>query len=204
MALEGFPKKTNLRDGSQVILRPVNFEDAEGLLLLYRGLPEEDRLVLRDDVTRPEWSERFLTKVALGDVLSIVAEEEGRLVGEASLYRQRHGWTAHVGELRVNVDRAHRRMGLGFVLARELVNLARGLRLEKLLAQMVETQVAARQVFERLGFVQEAVLKGHVKDAGGLKRDLHLLSSDTSRTWETMEALLTDYAPKPGPGTQPR
>jgi L-amino acid N-acyltransferase YncA len=192
MALEGFPKKANLRDGSQVLLRPLSFEDSEGLLLLYRGLPEEDRLVLRDDVTRPEWSERFLTKVALGDVLSIVAEENGRLVGEASLYRQRHGWTAHVGELRVSVDRAHRLKGLGFVLARELVMLARVLGLEKLLAQMVETQVAARRVFERLGFVQEAILKGHVKDAGGHKRDLHLLSSDTSIVWKTMEALVAD------------
>lgn len=199
MALEGFPKKANLRDGSQVLLRPVSFEDAEALLLLYRGLPEEDRLVLRDDVTRPEWSERFLTKVALGDVLSIVAQENGRLVGEASLYRQRHGWTAHVGELRVNVDRAHRRMGLGFVLARELVKLARGLGLEKLVAQMVETQEGARRVFERLGFVQEAVLKGHVKDAEGVKRDLLLLASDTSRIWEAMEALLPDFSPSEKP-----
>lgn len=194
MALEGFPKRANLRDGSQVLLRPVSFEDSEALLLLYRGLPEEDRLVLRDDVTRPEWSERFLTKVALGDVLSIVAQENGRLVGEASLYRQRHGWTAHVGELRVNIDRAHRRIGLGFVLARELVKLARGLGLEKLVAQMVETQEGARRVFERLGFVQEAVLKGHVKDAEGVKRDLLLLASDTSRIWEAMEALMPDFS----------
>ena len=199
MALEGFPKRANLRDGSQMLLRPVSFEDAEALLLLYRGLPEEDRLVLRDDVTRPEWSERFLTKVALGDVLSIVAQENGRLVGEASLYRQRHGWTAHVGELRVNVDRAHRRMGLGFVLARELVKLARDLGLEKLVAQMVETQVGARRVFEKLGFVQEAVLKGHVKDAEGVKRDLLLLASDTSRIWEAMEALMTDFSPNENP-----
>ena len=83
MRLDGFPKRANLRDGSQVLLRPVGFEDAEGLLLLYRSLPEEDRLVLRDDVSRTEWSERFLTKVALGDVLSIVAAEDGRLVAEA-------------------------------------------------------------------------------------------------------------------------
>ena len=189
MALEGFPKKANLRDGSQVLLRPLGFEDAEGLLLLYRGLPEEDRLVLRDDVTRAEWSERFLTKVALGDVVSIVAEEEGHLVGEASLYRMRHGWTAHVGELRVSVDRAHQRKGLGFVLARELVKLARGLSLEKLVAQMVETQVAALKVFQKLGFVQEAVLKGHVKDAEGQKRDLFLLSNDASRIFEAIESL---------------
>lgn len=192
MALEGFPKRANLRDGSQVLLRPLGFEDSEALLLLYRGLPEEDRLVLRDDVTRSEWSERFLTKVALGDVISIVAVVDGRLVGEASLYRQRHGWMAHVGEFRVSVDRAHQRKGLGFVLARELVRLARGLNLEKLVAQMVETQVAARRVFGTLGFIEEAVLKGHVKDAAGLKRDLLLLSNDVTRILETIDSLPQD------------
>ncbi len=189
MALEGFPKKANLRDGSQVVLRPLGVEDAEGLLLLYRSLPEEDRRVLRDDVTRSEWSERFLTRVTLGDVISLVAEEEGRLVGEASLYRQRHGWMAHVGELRVSVDRAHRRKGLGFVLARELVRLAMDLGLEKLVAQMVDSQDAARRVFEKLGFLQEAVLKAHVKDSAGCKRDILLLSNDTSRIWQALESL---------------
>ncbi len=188
MALEGFPKKANLRDGSQVLLRPLGFEDAEALLLLYRSLPEEDRLVLRDDVSKTEWSERFLTRVALGDVLSLVAEEDGRMVAEASLYRQRHGWMAHVGEVRVSVDRAHRGRGLGFVLARELVRLARDLGLEKLVAQMVETQVAARRVFERLGFAAEAVLRGHVKDSHGQPRDLLLLASTTDRIWRGLEA----------------
>lgn len=188
MPIEGLPRLVNLRDASQVRLRALGFEDAEALLLLYRSLPEEDRLVLRDDVSRTEWSERFLTKVALGDVLSIVAEEHGRLVGEASLYRQRHGWTAHVGELRVSVDRAHRGRGLGFVLARELVRLAVGLGLEKLVAQMVDTQVAARHVFERLGFSQEAVLQGHVKDSRGASRDLLLFASDTARTWQGVQA----------------
>ncbi len=188
MALEGFPKKANLRDGSQVLLRPLGFEDAEALLLLYRSLPEEDRLVLRDDVSRTEWSERFLTRVALGDVLSLVAEEDGRMAAEASLYRQRHGWMAHVGELRLSVDRAHRGRGLGFVLARELVRLARDLGLEKLVAQMVETQVAARRVFERLGFAPEAVLRGHVKDGHGQARDLLLLANATDRIWRGLEA----------------
>lgn len=193
MPLEGLPRKANLRDGSQVLLRPLGFEDAEALLLLYRSLPEEDRLVLRDDVSRTEWSERFLTKVALGDVLSIVAEESGRLVAEASLYRQRHGWTAHVGELRISVDRAHRGRGLGFVLARELVKQAMALGLEKLVAQMVETQAAARRVFERLGFVPEAVLRGHVKDGKGVPRDLLLFANDTARIWQGVQAASADF-----------
>jgi len=189
MALAGLPKKANLRDGTQVLLRPVGFDDAERLLLLYRSLPEGDRLVLRDDVTRKEWSERFLSRVALGDLVSVAAQEGDRLVGEGSLYLQRHGWMAHVGELRINVDRAHRRLGLGFVLARELVRIAQGLGLEKLVAQMVETQAPALRVFQKLGFGQEAVLRGHVKDAAGATHDLLLLSACTAQSLARATAL---------------
>lgn len=191
MAIPGLPKNANLRDGTQVLVRPVGFEDAERLLLLYRSLPEGDRLVLRDDVTRKEWSERFLTRVALGDLVSVVAQEGDRLVGEGSLYLQRHGWMAHIGELRINVDRAHRRLGLGFVLARELVRIAEGLGLEKLMAQMVATQEAAQRVFRKLGFREEAVLHGHVKDAAGAKHDLLLLSASTAQTLAQAAALDT-------------
>lgn len=179
MALQGYPKEVVLRDGGQVLLRQVGFEDAEALLTLYRGLPEADRRALRDDVARTEWSERFLTKVALGDVLSLVAEVEGRVVAEASLYRQRHGWSAHVGEVRVSVDASQRGRGLGLSMLRELAGVAGRLGLERLVAQMVEEQGAARAFFTGAGLQEEARLHGQVKDAEGRRHDLLVFGIET-------------------------
>lgn len=179
MALVGYPKQVVLRDGGSVLLRQVGFEDGDALLALYRGLPEADRRALRDDVARTEWSERFLTKVALGDVLSLVAEVEGHVVAEASLYRQRHGWSAHVGELRVSVDAAQRGRGLGLAMLRELGGVAARLGLERLVAQMVEEQGAARAFFTGAGLVEEARLHGQVKDAEGRRHDLLIFGIET-------------------------
>ena len=196
--LEGFPQDLTLKDGTKVVVSPLEATSAAALLEFYRSLPEEDRLYLRDDVTKPEWLERFVAGVQHGEVVSLIAEQKGSVVGEASLYRALHGWTAHVGEVRVSVSPRLRRSGLGSALARDLVKVAIGLGVEKMVAQFVESQTAARRLFERLGFRQEAVLRGHVKDIHGIKRDLMIASNDVSHLWEAMEALVSDFSPTVG------
>ncbi len=195
MKLEGFPLNVTLRDGTVVTIRPLGAADAPALLDFYRALPEEDRLSLRDDVTKPEWLRRFVARIESGEVVSLVAERDGGIVAEASLYRALHGWTRHVGEVRVSVAPALRRSGLGSALARELVKLATHMGVEKMIAQVVDNQLAARRLFRKLGFKQEAVLRGHVKDIHGKKHDLLIGANDVSHIWEAMEALVADYSP---------
>ena len=198
MKLEGFPQNLTLKDGTQVVVKPLEAQDTPALLEFYRTLPEEDRLYLRDDVTKPEWLERFVAHVQHNEVVSLIALHGNKVAGEASLYRALHGWTAHVGEIRVTVEPRLRRSGLGTALARDLVKLAIGLGVEKMIVQMVESQLSARRLFEKLGFRQEAVLRAHVKDIHGMKRDLVIASNDVSHLWEAMEALVSDFSPTMG------
>ncbi len=198
MTLEGFPQHLTLRDGTKVVVRSVEATDSNALLEFYRSLGEADREFLTDDVTKPEWVQRFVRLVQLHEIVSLVAEHEGKVIGEATLYRTPHGWTAHVGELRVSTAPAFRRKGLGTVLAHELVRVATGLGLEKLIVQMVENQAAARRTFARLGFKEEAVLRGHVKDIHGIKRNLVIASNDVSHIWDAMEAMVADFSPTSG------
>ncbi len=199
MPLSGYPKSIRLRDKTPALLRPLGRYDGKPLLEFYQGLPEEERLSLRDDVTRPEWVRRFLEQVGSGEVISFGVEIRGALVGAASLYRLRHGWSAHVGELRISVASGSRRNGVGSILASVLVRVARGIGVEKLVAHMMEQQRPALQTFERLGFTPEAVLKDHVKDIAGNKHDLLVYSSDVAHIWETVEAIVADFNPDQEP-----
>lgn len=195
MNLRAYPIKVRLRDGSEVQVRAMDTKDGPAVLEFFRGLPEEDRLFLRDDVTRPEWLDRFVRQIDYQTVLPLVAEDKTGIVGNAALYRALYGWSVHVGEIRVAVARTYQRKGLGTVLAHELVKLALGAGLEKMVASVMDNQVAAKRAFEKLGFRPEAVLKGHVKDIHGIKRDLIIMSNDVSHIWESMEALMRDYSP---------
>lgn len=198
MRLEGFPKDVTLRDGSTVSLRPIEPDDGESLGEFYRELPEEDRLFLREDVTRPEWPEEFIRSIDFESVVSLIAEHQDRVVGNATLYRSRHGWSAHVAEIRIAVARQFQRHGLGTALASQLVRHATSLGLEKIVAHVVDNQIGAKRAFEKLGFHQDAVLPGHVKDVRGITRDLVVMSNDVSHLWEAMAALMADYSPTMG------
>jgi RimJ/RimL family protein N-acetyltransferase len=198
MRLEGYPKDVTLRDGASVSIRPIEPDDGEALAGFYRELPEEDRLFLREDVTRPEWSDEFIRSVDFDRVFSLLAEHQERVVGNATLYRSRHGWSAHVAEIRIAVARPFQHHGLGTALASQLVRHATSLGLEKIVAHVVDNQVGAKRAFEKLGFHKDAVLRGHVKDIRGVTRDLVVMSNDVSHLWEAMAALMADYSPTMG------
>ena len=192
MKLEGFPRTIHLRDGLTLSVRPTAQGDEAPLLAFYRELPQEDRLFLKDDVTTQSWAERFIRRIGRGEATSLIAELDGKVLAEATLYRATHGWSTHVGEVRVAVARAYRRKGLATALAGLLVKLATDQGADKIIVEVVENQVAALRTFEKLGFHKEAVLRDHVKDRSGIRRDLLILANDVSHIWAAMEALVAD------------
>jgi len=198
MERDGFPRVAELKDGSSVEIALARAADGPGLLAFYRSLSDEDRLVLQDDVTTPGWLARFLAKLESGAATSLVARADGQICGEATLNRNLHGWSRHVGEIRLNVASDRRGKGLGYALAAGVVKLAIDLGLEKMVAYFVESQVAARKTFERLGFRQEAELARQVADIRGAKRNLLVYANDVSHIWAAMEALVEDYRPHEG------
>jgi RimJ/RimL family protein N-acetyltransferase len=196
--IENFPEQLVLRGGARVTARPMTAADGPGLLQFFRALPEEDRLFLQDDVTRSETVDHFLATLSDPRVFTLIAENDGGTVGHAELSRSNHGWTVHVGEVRVVVARTYQGKGLGTALARLLVRHAVNLGLDKMVAEVVDNQEGAKRAFAKLGFQAEAKLRNHVKDIHGGKRDLVIMASDVSHIWETMEALVADFSPMMG------
>jgi RimJ/RimL family protein N-acetyltransferase len=192
MGPESFPQNLHLRDGSKVVLLPLKPGDMDDLQDFYRGLPEEERMVLKDDVTTPEWAQRFRQRLESGEVISLIAMSGETIVGEGTLYRTFQGWTRHVGEIRIACHRDFRRKGLGTILASNLVKIATDLGIEKIIVQVVENQLGARRTFEKLGFHKDAVLPHHVMDLSGIKRDLIVMANDVSLIWAAMEAMNQD------------
>ena len=187
MPLKGFPKQIILRDRSAVTLRPMVREDKEGLLTFFRRLPPEDRQFLKDDVTRAEIIETWARDLNYDRVLPILAEFEGRIVGDATLHRQAYGWMRHVGEIRLVTDPFLRRRGLATAMAREIFYLALQAGLDKMVAEMVADQVAAIKVFGKLGFQQEARLANQVMDLHGRKHDLVIMTTDIPALMQKMQ-----------------
>jgi L-amino acid N-acyltransferase YncA len=193
------PSIMHLKNGAGATLALATETDGASLLQFYRSMSEEDRLVLKDDVTTSAWLDWFLAKLASGEAISVLGRVNGSVRGEATLHRTFHGWSRHVGEIRLNVDRTLRGQGLGIELARHIVKIAVDAGIDKLVAHMVESQTAARRTFEKLGFHKEAELPGHVADIHGHKRDLLIYANDVSHIWSAMESMLGDFRPDRAP-----
>ena len=75
-----FPRALSLAHGVTVNVRLAGPGDEHALLDFYRTLPLEDRLFLKDDVTTDGWATRFMRRIACGEVRSLIAERDGRVV----------------------------------------------------------------------------------------------------------------------------
>jgi len=184
MTLKEYPKEVTLRDGSKVILRVVVKEDEEALYQFFKGMSKEDRLYLRDDVANREVISGWMENIDYDKVLPILAIDGDKIVADATLHKNPHGWMRHVGEIRMSVAGSYRGRGLARIIAAEIFQQAVGFGLDKLVAEMLTIQKNAQRVFTRLGFKEEAILKDHGMDAAGKKHDLIIMSNDVTTLWE--------------------
>lgn len=190
--LSDYPKSVSLRNGQQVLLRQMQVEDESRLNEFFSQLTPEDRLYLKEDVTDPAVIHRWVENLDFERVIPILAFLDDRIIGDASLHRNRFGWSKHVGELRMVIHPKYQGLGLGSRLAREMFFLALKLRLEKVMVQMPEEQVSAVQVFTRLGFHQEAILKKQVVDTKGYKHNLVIMSQNINEFWNRLQDLFDE------------
>ena len=175
---QSYPRTTTLPDGGEVQMRVMAPADRDAVLEFARGLPEEDLLFLRVDLTQPEAIDEWLSNVKTGHSTSLVAYDKDGLIGYASVHRNPARWTRRVGEIRVNVSPAYRAKGLGRSLTSQIFDVARDLGLKKLMANMTTDQPGAQAAFRRLGFVPEALLADYVEDRNGTARDMVIMSYD--------------------------
>lgn len=173
-----YPRSITLADGASVEIRMMTPADRDPILAFANALPEEDLLFLRVDLTQPEVVDDWIANLEAGTSTSLVVYDDKGLIGYATVHRNPAPWTRRVGELRVNVNQAYRARGLGKYLISEIFDVARGMGVRKLMANMTTDQHGAQAAFRRLGFMPEALLSDHVEDRNGRSRDLVIMSYD--------------------------
>jgi ribosomal protein S18 acetylase RimI-like enzyme len=173
-----YPRRTKLLDGTPVTLRPMVKKDERALYDFFQRVPREDRLFLRDDVSKLSTIRAWVDELDYERVLPLLAVADGAVIGDATLHRRPLGWTRHLAKIRIVIDPGFRRKGLGSLLIQELIEVGRGLKLERLVMELMGSQQAALEAFRRFGFERAAVLSRHVKDRAGRPQDLVFMIYD--------------------------
>lgn len=185
--LSRYPKTVTLNDGSSIEIRAMTGADRDAILRFAQELPEEDLMFLRVDLTEPSVVDDWVANLDRGLSTSLLAYDDGRLAGYATVHVNPARWTRRVGEIRVNAGPGYRGKGLGRNLTAQIFDVARALSLKKLMANMTADQPGAQAAFRRLGFVPEAVLADYVEDRNGVSRDMVIMCYDVDGLTEQMD-----------------
>jgi RimJ/RimL family protein N-acetyltransferase len=152
-------------------IKPLETADGAALEEFLRRIPEGDRTFFKEAVEDPA----VVASWAGDGAWRWVVLEDGTVVGYVAVV-QLHGWSRHVGEIRLIVDPEHRGEGVGTALAQRAILAAFHGGLSKLVVEVLARQEFTIEMFRALGFDPEALLKGHVRDRDEDLHDLMILS----------------------------
>lgn len=164
--------------GHQLTFRLMTPEDGKAVLKFTKGLPQEDLVFMRWDVLSTDGIKQWTENIKSNRTLTVLAIENGAVVGYGSLHHNQLYWTRHHGELRILVNPDMRGAGLGRALARELFRHAADLELRRLVVNIAADQPRVRHMFEDLGFHAVALLPEWVMDRNDRVSDLIIMSTE--------------------------
>ncbi len=173
--LERYPKAVTLKGDLDVTIRPLVAADEKAFHEFFCTVPDNERLLFKHRVTEPEVIRDWCQRIDYGKILPLLAIADGKIVADASLHQQLGGWKRHIGRISVVVHPGYRGRGLARTLVQELIDIASDVGLEKLEAEFLGDQQAARLVFAELGFSELLVLPDYVKDMQALAHDYVLM-----------------------------
>lgn len=143
------------KDGRSILLRRLRWEDLDGLLDFVNSLVREEAPINRiNEVSRSEEVEflaRRLLDIENKKVVQLVAEVEGKIVGNAEVVKL-SGRESHVVKLGVGVRSGYRRMGIATKLIEALIRQAKKERLRIILLAVYENNLPAITLYKKLGF----------------------------------------------------
>jgi len=182
-----YPRHVKL-DAGDIEFRLMTRADEAAVLAFAQKLPTHDLLFLPRNISQPKVLSAWINEIERGDITSLLAIKDGKVVGCGTLVRDPHSWSPHVGEIRMVASLDVRGQGVGRALSQETFAIALGAGLEKFSVQMTVDQRAAIAVFEGLGFKAEALLRDHVRDAEGKTHDIVVLGHNVALVRAQMEA----------------
>ena len=115
----------------------------------------------------------------------MIAVDGGEVVGSVAVVPL-HGWSSHVGEVRLVVDPEHRGRGIGRELARQAVLEAVELKLAKLMVEVISDQTALIGMFRHSASSRRRCWPTTCATAPGEVRDLMVLANDVESQFSSM------------------
>jgi GNAT superfamily N-acetyltransferase len=174
-ALEKFPMNLTLRDGTDVVIRPINRRDDKRLQKFFLAVPDEERLFVKQPVTDHLLFQHWCRQPDFEQNLPLLMLDGNKIIGEATLHQRRGGWKRHIGLVTVLTHPNYRGRDVAKILVEELIYIARHCGLSKLEAELNGERKVAIRALEQLGFRKLFSFPDYVLDMKAVPHDYVLM-----------------------------
>ncbi|MBT5707554.1 GNAT family N-acetyltransferase [Verrucomicrobia bacterium] len=186
--LEVFPKELQLESGLSCHARPLTDADQTPFWDFFQAVPQEERVLIKHHVHRPEVIAEWCSEIDYGRNLPILALVDGQVIGVCTLHQQLGGWKRHIGRISVFIHPLFRGRGIAKALVSEVVGIAQKMGLEKLEAEFIAAQERAIRVFALIGFSELLRMEDYVRDMQAISHDYVLMGMDLTTDEEYASA----------------
>jgi len=170
-----YRKIVTLKDGVNVLLRPMTRDNAQELIDLFSPVTDEDLRYLRHNVRDKKLINSWCKDLDYSRVLPVIALVNKRAIGQATLHFEK-GPRRHLAEMRIYLAVDYRRRGLGNIMLHTMIELARKHDLNMLVAEIVADQSHVVKAFQNAGFELRCSLEDYFMLPDGDKRDVAVLT----------------------------
>ncbi|HMP82636.1 MAG TPA: GNAT family N-acetyltransferase [Verrucomicrobiota bacterium] len=173
--LDKYPWHTELRDGTPVVVRPLNRRDDGLLQKFFLTVPDEERLFVKQPITDRTLFRQWCRQPDFERNLPLLMFHGRKIIGEATLHQRGGGWKRHIGLITLLTHPQYRGRDVSKILVRDLIDIARHCGLHALEAEVNGERKIALQVLAQLGFNELMRLEDYVMDMKAVKHDYVLL-----------------------------
>jgi GNAT superfamily N-acetyltransferase len=176
--LEKFPASLKLRDGTAIVVRPLDRYDEACLLKFLRAVPEAERLFIKQPLSDRATLRDWCRHPDFEHNLPLLMLDGRKIIGEATLHRRLGGWKRHIGLITLLTHPEYRGRDVSKILVSELIEIARQCGLRRLEAEVNGERKIALHVLAQLGFNKLMHLYDYVLDMDAVTHDYVLLGLD--------------------------
>ncbi|UCH89400.1 MAG: GNAT family N-acetyltransferase [Thermoplasmata archaeon] len=155
------------KDGKNYTIRRARGEDAGKIVDCINSVgAEKIHIVIEKFSHNAEWEKNYIESLDLDNVLYLVVEMKGAIVGMLSLEREKYNKLMHTATLGMILMKGYRQSGIGSALLETSIEWAKLKKIKKICLSCFSTNRAAITLYKKFGFEEEGRRKNQFKIDG--------------------------------------
>jgi len=188
IALEKFPLRTELLDGTPCSIRPMEIGDEVAFRSFHAAIPDREQLFILNQIKDGSLFEKWMADPESGEHNAFLAFVDAHLVAMGYLRQRMGGWKRHIGEVCFLTHPDYRGLGLIDRLLDAIVEVAKHCGLTKLESELNGERVTAITAMGTAGFEELLRIPNHVQDMKAQSHDYVLMGMDLVPSFENLGA----------------